>query len=532
MAQTKLTESEGWVPDENITVDFVQLWQTEEYKDYAPLQRVRLCDTVSVYYPELGVEAVKTKVIKTVYNVLLDRYDQIELGTPQTTLAQAINKGMAERIEELPTVDMMEEAISHATDLISGGLGGYVYLKPNADGEPEEILIMDSPDINTAVHVIRMNKNGIGFSSNGYSGTFRSAWTIDGSFVADFITAGTMSANRIKGGTLTLGGGSNGNGVLEVYNGSGSLVGRMNNAGLYAIAGTIGGWTIGAASLYNGMTSLDDTSHNGVWIGTDGIALGKGKFKVTSAGALTAKEAELSGTLTSSDAYSRTVTLNTAMLTFTELFSGVDTVTYQINTSAGAVSQVARNGVSHRATRFFWGILESAGSSTSSSAMSIENSSSDGYTCHLYGKTFIANLMVSGTKSRRVETDDYGNRLLYCYEMPSPMFGDVGEGVIGEDGLCYVWIESIFARSITTDSYQVFLQRYGNGDCYVSERTASYFVVSGTAGMSFGWELKAKQADFDQLRMESERNDNIVTTDYGAEFETYYIELKEGRLVA
>lgn len=307
LAQTKLAESEGWVPDENITVDFVQLWQTEEYKDYAPLQRVRLCDTVSVYYPELGVGAVEAKVIKTVYNVLLDRYDSIELGTPQTTLAQAINKGMAEKIEELPTVDMMEEAITHATDLISGGLGGYIYLKPNANGEPEEILIMDSPDINQAVHVIRMNQNGIGFSSNGYSGPFRSAWTIDGSFVADFITTGTMSANRIKGGTLTLGGGSNGNGVLEVYNGSDSLVGRMNNTGLYAIAGTIGGWTIGTASLYNGMTSLDDTSHNGVWIGTDGIALGQGRFKVTNAGAMTATNATISGTIESrsTSAYAR-----------------------------------------------------------------------------------------------------------------------------------------------------------------------------------------------------------------------------------
>ena len=202
---------------------------------------------------------------------------------------------------------MMEEAIAHATDLISGGLGGYIYLKPNANGEPEEILIMDSPDINQAVHVIRMNQNGIGFSSNGYAGPFRSAWTIDGSFVADFITAGTMSANRIKGGTLTLGGGSNGNGVLEVYNGSDSLVGRMNNTGLYAIAGTIGGWTIGTSSLYNGMTSLSDTSHNGVWIGTDGIALGQGKFKVTSAGALTATNATISGTIESrsTSAYAR-----------------------------------------------------------------------------------------------------------------------------------------------------------------------------------------------------------------------------------
>ena len=119
MATSKYQSGGSWNPKDNITVDFVQLWQTEEYKNFTGLQRVSLCDTVSVYYEPAGVEAVKQKVVKTVYNVLLDRYDQIELGELQTSLGQAIRENI---LEEVPTNSMMEEAIQYATELIRGGL--------------------------------------------------------------------------------------------------------------------------------------------------------------------------------------------------------------------------------------------------------------------------------------------------------------------------------------------------------------------------------------------------------------------------
>lgn len=129
----------------------------------------------------------------------------------------------------------------------------------------------------------------------------------------------------------------------------------------------------------------------------------------------------------------------------------------------------------------------------------------NGYRGVLNGNWLVAgNFRVSGTKNRVVETDNYGSRLLYAYETASPMFGDIGDGQIAEDGKCYVWLDPVFAETITTNSYQVFLQKCGDGDCWVSERTPNYFVVEGTAGLSFCWELKAKQCDFDQRRMEKE----------------------------
>ena len=134
-------------------------------------------------------------------------------------------------------------------------------------------------------------------------------------------------------------------------------------------------------------------------------------------------------------------------------------------------------------------------------------------------------------KSRIVETEDYGRRLTYCYETPSPMFGDVGEGTIGEDGKAYIQIDPAFSETISTGQYQVFLQKYGEGECYVSMRHSTYFIVKGTAGLSFGWEIKAKQIDLDQLRLDMAAlpidKDN---TSYGVDAANYIQGIQEGRI--
>ena len=222
-----------WIPKENIKISFAALWQTEEYKDIAPLERVRLCDTVTVEYPDLGVSAT-AKVIKVVWNALLERYDSIELGDARTSFADVITAETDEKLADIPNTSMMDAAIEKATSLITGGMGGHILFLYDADGKPTDMLIMDTDDVNTAIHVLRFNVNGIGFSSTGVSGTYTSAWTLDGAFVADFITAGHLSANRIQGGTLTLGGLDNINGVVVVYDSNGDQIGRWDRNGLSA----------------------------------------------------------------------------------------------------------------------------------------------------------------------------------------------------------------------------------------------------------------------------------------------------------
>ena len=109
----------------------------------------------------------------------------------------------------------------------------------------------------------------------------------------------------------------------------------------------------------------------------------------------------------------------------------------------------------------------------------------------------------TGTKSRIASTKDYDDRLLYCYETPSPTFGDFGECIIDEMGSCIVYIDDIFAETIDLEcTYQVNLQKYGKGDCWVAKRTTAYFIVQGTPNLKLGWELKAVQKKYDTLRLE------------------------------
>ena len=204
-ATAYVNANEGWKLKNNIEVSFVALWETEQYKNIAPLERVKLCDLVTVIYEPLGVN-FKTKVIATEYNVLTEKYNKITLGEQSFTLGAIIEESVTE--SEVQTSSRMRNAIERATKLIQGGLGGHVVFSTNADGEPEEILIMDTDDIGTATNVIRMNLAGIGFSDSGYMGPFDTAWTIDGHFVADFIDTGTLNADLIKAGILQDAGGN------------------------------------------------------------------------------------------------------------------------------------------------------------------------------------------------------------------------------------------------------------------------------------------------------------------------------------
>lgn len=114
--------------------------------------------------------------------------------------------------------------------------------------------------------------------------------------------------------------------------------------------------------------------------------------------------------------------------------------------------------------------------------------------------------VTGGTKSKIVDTSNYGSRFLYCYEMPSPMFGDIGEGQTDEGGECYVYLDDIFSETIAAGvEYQVFLQKEGPGDVWVQQKSFAYFIVKGTPNLKFAWEVKAKQKGYELDRLE----DNI-----------------------
>ena len=177
----------------SITLNFVQL---TDLKD-----RVDLCDTVHIYFEALGISAT-AKCITTTWDVLEDRYISTTFGSARTNIADTI-VGVQKEVNRTPSRSFMAEAIARATDLITGNLGGYVIMHDsNGDGEPDEILIMNTADISTATKVWRWNKNGLGYSSTGYAGVYGLAMTSDGEIVADYITTGTLNANLIKAGVI------------------------------------------------------------------------------------------------------------------------------------------------------------------------------------------------------------------------------------------------------------------------------------------------------------------------------------------
>lgn len=235
-AESYVKSNKIGVPDVSISVSFVQLEQTEEYKDLALLEKCDLCDTVTVQFERLGVDA-KAKIVKIVTDVLLERYESVEIGSIRANIADTI-AGQQQEIQERPTTSAMQQAVNNATNWITGTNGGHVVFQRNAEGQPYEILIMDQPTIDAAQKVWRWNSGGLGYSKSGYNGPYTTAITQDGAIVADFMTTGTLNcefltvvnliANGVQltgsfsatgaGGTLKLN-----DGMLQLLDASGNV---------------------------------------------------------------------------------------------------------------------------------------------------------------------------------------------------------------------------------------------------------------------------------------------------------------------
>lgn len=189
-------------PRANFTIDWVQSGEI--------IDRIDLCDTVTIKYEALGVSGT-AKCIRTKWNVLLDRYEEIEIGDIKTTLADtlvSVNQKIEQAAEE--TASAYQQAIEAASNIITGAAGGYVVfwnsntMAPGTTADPaNEILVMDTPSIATATKVWRWNINGLGYSANGYAGPFQTAIDMNGGIATWFIDTVRINANNITAGTIT-----------------------------------------------------------------------------------------------------------------------------------------------------------------------------------------------------------------------------------------------------------------------------------------------------------------------------------------
>lgn len=189
-ANNFVSEPDFGVPKVSIDVSFVNLKDTEEYKDVSSLQQAYLCDTITVKFEKLGVDTT-AKIVKVEFDVLQERYKSMAVGSIRVNLStQSVEttssiSSMAERVRSnfAQMDENIETEIRNATAWLTTS-GGYVIAVKNLiDGSWKELLFMDTNDVDTAINVLRINQNGIGFSSNGVEGPYTQAWTLDGRLV-------------------------------------------------------------------------------------------------------------------------------------------------------------------------------------------------------------------------------------------------------------------------------------------------------------------------------------------------------------
>ena len=337
--ESYITANNIGVPKVSIKVSFVALWQTEEYKNVAPLERVHLCDTVGVVFEKYGINT-RAKVIKTEWDCLAERYLSIELGEARSNFANTIvsmNEQTENEIVDAKT--FLEKAIDTATSLITGNNGGYLKISTNADGQPYELLIMDTDDITTAAKIWRWNLGGLGYSSTGYSGTFGTAITMNGEIVANYIATGELDAALIKAGVLTdLAGKFSLNmttGALSMADGtfSGTISGSTISGSTITSSKTVGGVTKTTKIEDGTITTNDLQATSGTFSGT----LSSG---TVSGGTISG--ASISGSTITSTSGTKSTTISGGTITTNDLqatsgtFSGsISSSTFTSNTGTG-----------------------------------------------------------------------------------------------------------------------------------------------------------------------------------------------------
>lgn len=199
-------------PRVSLDVSFLDLSQTVEYANIAPLETVSLGDTVYVDYPTLGVNA-KARVIEYEWDSLRERYNSVEIGDAKarlsTTIAEIDSKSDSYYSDLFDQAannkTFLQSAIEHASELLKGAYGGHIVIGTNADGQPNEIYAMDTESVGTAKKVLRLNVNGIGGSTTGINGEYNVAITTDGQINATRITFGELNGNLIKANSVVIG---------------------------------------------------------------------------------------------------------------------------------------------------------------------------------------------------------------------------------------------------------------------------------------------------------------------------------------
>lgn len=460
--QQYISDNGVGVPDVSISVSWVNLEQYSGYEGLSLLERVSLGDTVTVEFPPLGVEAT-ARVVKTVYDVLHDRYISADIGSVQANIADTI-AGQQQQLQQVPNKTEIQQIAQSIADAIMGAKGGSVrLLDTNGDGEPDTLYIADNPDPAKAVKVWRFNYMGWGASSNGYNGPFEMSAALGMGMYADFITVGTLTAILIKS--------ADGRATIDLSNGDVSFTGN-------------------SVSIQSDNFSMDkqgNVSAKGTFTSNNGIVgSGRNEASLTSGGVYAYRyPGNASRMVARLDGYGEATAMGQLILYATQGGSADPqaSITCQnigarlaLANGQGGTS-IALNGA--QGAGHFDGMLEVAGQGGLAVTRTI--------TCQ--------DLTAWGNKNRAVRTS-YGTLKMAALETPEPTFADSGSARCGEDGTCYVEIEPRYAETVDRRRALQWLVTPTSPGAMWVEAVDSGAVMHGTPGQAFYWLCLGAQEGF------------------------------------
>lgn len=391
-----------------------------------------------------------------------------------------------------------DKAVQMLTSLITQSFGVFKTEEVLGDGSTV-FYLHNKPTLAESKTIWKMTADAFAVSTDGGK-SWNAGMDSSGNAVVNVLSAIGINFDWASGGTLSLGGKNNGNGLCYLYDSNGNKIATLDSNGLAVLKGTITGSsiTLGGNGNTNGYLRLLNSSGTEIAkMNSDGLQMLKGIIKL--------------GTLFSVDA-SGNVISNSFKSSNAEITGG------HINITSDSSSDNTIALSIPVAKAYFYGMgMEVEGKGDLSGdycgltlGMLITKDSSGRF------EVSGGDMYASGSKSRVVDTDNFGEVLQYCYETPTPMFGDVGTGQTDESGKCYIYFEPVFQETVSADyTYCVFLQKEGKGDIWVSEKTADYFLVEGTPNLAFSWEAKVKQRDYEYRRLDPlDRSQDEKDTDY------------------
>ena len=391
-----------------------------------------------------------------------------------------------------------DKAVQMLTSLITQSFGVFKTEEVLGDGSTV-FYLHNKPTLAESKTIWKMTADAFAVSTDGGK-TWNAGMDSSGNAVVNVLSAIGINFDWASGGTLSLGGKNNGNGLCYLYDSNGNKIATLDSNGLAVLKGTITGSsiTLGGNGNTNGYLRLLNASGTEIAkMNSDGLQMLKGIIKL---GTLFSVDA--SGNVISNSFKSSNAEITGGHINITSDSSSDNTIALSIPVAKayfyGMGMEVEGKGnLSGWSCGLTLGML-----TTKDSSGRFEVSGGDMY--------------ASGSKSRVVDTDDFGEVLQYCYETPTPMFGDIGTGQTDESGKCYIYFDPVFQETVSADyTYCVFLQKEGKGDIWISEKTADYFLVEGTPNLAFSWEAKVKQRDYEYRRLDPlDRSQDEQDTDY------------------